>query len=491
MNKWLHPSNILASFLLAFLVGVLVRSLWNLSEMISWTLLIGAIIFLAIDYKNRLMMSLFFVLLGLALGIGRADKELNKIYERPEEKFSGMVQILKEPERKSEYQKLTVSELRTNNEEGITKKDKILLFAPLAMKYQYGEKLKINCQLVNPENQYEKFNYQRYLAKDDIYQICRSAKIEKTGEFSEKSGVKVFRIILKIKYAIEEKLAELFPSPEGDYLAGLLLGGDDRLPQEVQENFRRTGTTHTVAVSGYNITIIAQFLVLLAIGLGFWRSQAFWLATLGIGIFVLMIGLPSSAVRAALMGVLILWATKNGRLANSTRVAILAGVIMVWISPLILLYDAGFQLSFLATLGIVWIYGPLSERFQIENDFLELKSIVLVTIAAQLGVMGLIVYSFETFSPISLLANLLILPAVPYIMALGSGAILLSFIFSPLAKLMALPVWLALHLEIEAIEWLAGFSWASVEIGNVGWFWLVGYYLLLIGIVVKLRGSKQ
>jgi len=269
----------------------------------------------------------------------------------------------------------------------------------------------------------------------------------------------------------------------------LLLGGEDRLPENIQENFRRTGTTHTIAVSGFNITILASFFMGLGIFIGFYRQKAFWLAAVGIICFVLMIGSPSSAVRAAIMGILILWATKKGRLADSIQLIILAGALMIAVSPLIMFYDVGFQLSFLASLSIVLIYGPLSERFNVKNDFLELKSILLVTISAQVGVLGILLYTFETFSPISLLANLIILPLVPLIMLTGFITTSVAF-FSPLlASFIALPTQLALSTEIAVIEQLSQISWASLEIGNIGILGLIIYYLLLF-IFIKILRKK-
>jgi competence protein ComEC len=228
----------------------------------------------------------------------------------------------------------------------------------------------------------------------------------------------------------------------------------------------------------------------LGIFIGLWRKKAFWLAMVGIVFFVLMIGSPASAVRAAIMGVLLLWATKSGRLSDSFRAIVLAAAVMLFFSPFILLYDAGFQLSFLAALSIVLIYGPLSEKMEIKNDFLELKSIFWITISVQLGVLGILIYSFESFSVISLLANLIILPLIPFIMLGGFSVILISFISMFLAKLISIPFALALFFEIKVIEYLAKIPWSIIEIENVGIVWLVAFYLFFVGLVVSLRRKK-
>ena len=125
----------------------------------------------------------------------------------------------------------------------------------------------------------------------------------------------------------------LIPAPQSGLLIGLLLGGDGQLPKTVQDNFSKTGMTHIVAVSGYNVTIIAEYLMLFFLFLGLWRRQAFWVSILGIFLFVLMVGFPSSAVRAGVMGMLLLWAMKNGRLANSQNAIVFSAAVMLLINP--------------------------------------------------------------------------------------------------------------------------------------------------------------
>jgi len=497
-DKDITKALIFKFFLYCFLGAVFLELIFEFKIWSSYVFLVFNLIVLFFGYKNKKILLLFFSLLAVFFGWWLTAKEINKIFPRAEDNFSSLAYICEEPKIEDEYQKLIVcpAEIETKKKKKIIKPDcseKILVFSDLGVKYNFGEIIEVGCQLKNPENKHEKFNYIKFLAKGDVYQICQRQKIKQIDEDAfELIGfykIKTFfyQQILKTKTNFESKINTSFSFPESAYLAGLLLGGEDRLPAEVQENFRRTGTTHTIAVSGFNITVLASFFMFLGVLIGFYRQKAFWLAVLGIIFFVLMIGSPSSAVRAAIMGILILWASKKGRLADSIQIIFLAGALMIAFSPLILLYDVGFQLSFLASLGIVLIYGPLSEKFNVKNDFLELKSILLVTISAQLGVMGILLYTFETFSPISLLANLIILPVIPLIMLTGFVTVALAF-FSPLLTgFIALPTQLALNLEILIIEKLAQISWASLEIGDIGLIGLVIYYLLFGMLVVYLK----
>ncbi len=492
-------SRIFQRFLYCFLGAVFFELIFQFPVWPSYLFLLLGLFLILFGYKKKEIVLIFFCLLGMFSGWLITGNELKKIYPREEKNFSGYGYINRQPEFKDDYQKLVFCPVKYQEESG--KKifipdcqEKILVFSDLQTNYYFGEIIGINCQLENPENKYSKFNYINFLAKDGIYQICQNSKLEKLFNKEEiqldnfyQSRTFIYQKIFQLKASLENKIKNLFSFPESAYLAGLLLGGEDRLPENVQENFRRTGTTHTIAVSGFNITVLASFFMILGVLIGFYRQKAFWLAVWGVVLFVLMIGSPNSAIRAGIMGVLILWATKKGRLVNSVQVIILAGALMVAVSPLILLYDVGFQLSFLASLSIILVYGPLSEKFNIRNDFLGLKSILLVTISAQLGVLGILLYTFENFSPISLVANLIILPVIPLIMLLGFSSILISFFSDFLAYLIVLPVQLALNLEIEVIEQLAKISWASLEIGNIGISILIIYYLFFSFLVFFLN----
>ncbi len=487
---------------ISFLLGVALALINNLSLKISlkeWLKVGGWLILVFIFiFPRKNLIAIFLVVLFFMGGIIRTGDKLNQLKNIYQGNFYGWVKIINDPEIKHNYQQLKVKPISLDKNKKKTSskiKRKALIFLPNGLPYHYGNKLKIFCYLKKPINRHKKFNYQKFLAKDNLYQICQHPKIEQVitstsipNNISVKE--KFWKMIFLTKKSLEDKINQFFYFPQSAYLAGLLLGGDNRLPEEVAQNFRLTGTTHTVAVSGYNITILAQGLMLLGIWFGLWRGQAFYLALGGIIFFILIIGWPASAVRAAIMGGLLLWATKRGRLSDAFRTLVLVAGIMVAFQPLILFYDAGFQLSFLATLGIILFYTPLAEHWKIENDFLELKSIFLVTLSAQIGVLGLLLYSFESFSPISFLANLLILPLIPLIMLGGLIVMLMGFIVPFLAESLALPVDLMLRGELKIIEWLAHTPLSSWPVKNFSKIHLLIYYSLFTGVVLWLRNQE-
>jgi len=386
----LSKSKIFLILSLAFMAGIFFRSFFAFGGCYLLTIL--AIIILVVFWKNQTAMMVAFFIFFLTLGIWLTDNKLQKLnnLNLDQKEFSGIVKVIKEPELVDRNQKVIVE----NNS-----KEKFLINAYSYPKYDYGDELKIKCILEIPEN--KTFDYQMYLAKDGIFYICRSENIEL---ISKDKGNKIYAYILKIKDKFLKNINQLLPAPESGLMIGLLLGGDNELSKEIQNNFSKTGMTHIVAVSGYNVTIIAEYLLLLGIAIGLWRKQALWFALVGIFLFVVMVGMLSSAVRAGIMGALLIWAMKNGRLANSTNAIIFAGTVMLLINPLLLRYDIGFQLSFLATLGIVYLSPFLENSLMKKNRAFGLWEIILLSISAQIFVIPIIMFNFKSLSLISLLA---------------------------------------------------------------------------------------
>lgn len=469
---------------LCFLVGIFLASFFQIEKYFILILFSSGISIFIINYKNKKIIIASAAILFLAFGIWRTDistdKAKNSIANSKLGPADFVATVTKEPETDEKYQKVTVED---------DDKNKILINLDIFPSYKYGDQLKISCSLEAPKN-YEdsQFDYQMYLAKDGIYRICNRANILTVRR---NGGNAFYSFVLSAKNKFEEGLSGIFPDPEGAYLKGLLLGGSRRMTQDLNDAFQKTGTTHTVAVSGYNVTIVAAFLMWLGIWLGLWRGQVFSFALLGIVLFVLMTGAPSSAVRAGIMGGLIIWAMKEGRLANSTNAIVLAAALMLLINPLLLRYDAGFQLSFLATIGIVQL-SPIFEKFLWQGRAQKfIQETIFLTLAATIFVLPVLVTSFGRISLVSPVANFLILPVIPYIMLGGFVAGIAGFIFVPLGKLIGFLPYLFLKIELLIVQRLANISWSAVEVKNFGGLYIVIYYLILAGIIFFIKRKDK
>lgn len=475
-NASMTKSKIFLILSLSFILGIFLASIFESDAFLIYVLGIISIIIVTLGYKNKIALIAGLAILFLALGIWRTQNALQKIAENnlDGKNISEDTVVAKEPEEKDNYKNIVVK-----TEEGI----KVLLRVNINADIDYGDELKIECTLKIPENK-EDFNYKMYLAKDKIFYLCQNARFEKTGN---NSGNKFYAGILNLKNKMADKINQMVPYPESALGNGLIFGGSGDLPKELKNNFSRTGMTHIVAVSGYNVTIIAEYLILLGIFIGLWRKQAFWFAIVGIFLFVLMCGFPSSAVRAGVMGSLLLWAMKNGRLANSWNAIIFAGAVMLLINPLALRWDIGFQLSFLAAIGIIAL-SPFWEKSFIKNHkALGFSEIFLLSLSAQIFVLPVILYNFGTLSLVSLAANLLILLIIPISMLL----VFLTAVAGLISNILALPfAWLAylpLKYEVWVVKTLGELPWASKTLENFSWQGFLLWYLALGSAVYFLR----
>jgi competence protein ComEC len=485
---------------LAFIGGVFSASFYYPDILDNFYLLISvlsAIIIIAVFYKKPAMMAGFFILF-FTFGIYLTEKRLEVVKNPPaggkEDSFSGEVMVISEPEIKGRQQRMVATPEAQPQRLSLWS---MQITTGIFPEYKYGDVLRVDCKLELPKNfEDSNFDYRMYLAKDEIYYLCNNPQIDPPADGYRNEGNRFYTAILRVKNKFNDNIMRLMPSPQSGLLSGLLIGGSGLLSKDYQNYFSLTGTTHIVAVSGYNVTIVAEYLMLLGIFIGLWRKQAFWFATIGIIIFVVLTGMPSSAVRAGVMGVLLIWAIKNGRLANAQNAILFAASVMLLINPLALRWDVGFQLSFLATLGIVYVY-PVFQNLIIKwtdaRSVPTILEILLLTISAQIFVLPILMTNFGKLSLISPLANVLVLPIIPLTMLIGFLAIIFSFIIPPIGQVFAWLAFLPLKYETMVIKFLAGLKYASVDIQNFSWLAVVLWYIILGGgiILIKRKINNQ
>jgi len=451
-------SKIFLYLLLSFLAGVLVASVLvlpgrtrlhetsDILKFISGFVTIIGISFLVLFWrKNRGFLYGFFILMfafgifwyqrNVDLNIVQENNLIDKIISNGE--IRGI--IADEPEFKNDRAKYVLN----------SGKMKILIQAPRYPEYGYGNEVLIKGKIEYPKNFSEDFDWKSYLAKDDIYLTVYNPQIE---FLAQNKGNKIYGILYKFKNRMESIFKENLAEPHTSLLAGITLGSKSGIPEDVYEKFKETGTAHIVALSGYNISVIALAIMFV---LGYFtvsRDISFWISLLTIVMFVLMTGASPSVMRAAVMGILVLIARREGRMYTAKNALVFAGAIMVFLNPKILRFDAGFQLSFLATLGLILIYPKLEEKLKNTPELFGIKKAFMATLSAQIFVLPLIFYQFRTILWISSIVNILILPAVPIAMFLGFLGAFLGLIWIPIAKIFLWPAWLFLEYILEIVR---------------------------------------
>lgn len=370
-----------------------------------------------------------------------------------------------------------------------TSGEKILIVTRRFPQYRYGDLLEVSGMVEPPENFSPDFDYAAYLAKDDIFSTMSFPEIVMQGRGE---GGPLRGILFQVRTAFIQNLRRHLPEPHASFLSGLLVGERRSLPEELAEQLRVTGTTHLVALSGYNITIVADALLKSLLFVSLPMSFAFVAAVVGIILFVILTGAQASAVRAAIMGILVLIARREGRQYRMRNALALAAAVMLLVNPKILRFDTGFQLSFLATLGLVYgspmveyYYGRVKGYFglilrdakivKVSRDphhpsrrRSPLRDILIPTLAAQLFVLPLVVYEFGKLSVVSPLANLAVLPAIPATMFFGFLGGGLAFLAEWLGWISSLASAVLLHYELAAIGFFARLPLAAVSVRGIG-----------------------
>ena len=375
---------------------------------------------------------------------------------------------------------------------------KVLVQALPGGSWQYGDRVRLRGYLRTPFES-ENFSYRDYLAQQGTYSIIKPQQIER---LAAGQGNLLLAGLYSLRTRAVATAYRLWPDPEASLLAGVLLGVDKGIPQPVLQAFQDTGTAHIIAISGFNMAILSG---LLAATLGRWlgkrrRFLAAALSTLLLIAYALLVGADPSVVRAALMGMLSLFAASVGRRQDGYNTLAFVAALMALVNPFIL-WSVSFQLSFMATLGLVVFADPLSSglerlasRFVAQERLRSLSKPVsaylLFTLAALIMTLPVMVYHFQRLSLIALLANPAILPVQPAMMGLGGAALLLGLVYLPAGKLLGALAWPFAAYTIRAVE---GFS--RIKAGTVGVApdprIFVGVYLvLLLGLVLG-RGTLK
>jgi competence protein ComEC len=360
----------------------------------------------------------------------------------------------------------------------------VLVRAPRYPEHFYGERVEVRGQLETPPV-FDTFSYRDYLARQGIYSLLRWARVR---VLARGQGNRLLGALLAFKRHAQGVIAGVLPEPCAALLTGILLGVETGLPRDLAADFSITGTSHIIAISGFNIAIISALFTSLSVRL-VGRRYAAWFSTAAIAVYTLFVGASAAVVRAAVMGSIGVWGEHFGRQNSSSNALFATALLMTAWNPHTL-WDLGFLLSFAATLGLVALADPLQRRFEgllavllpprwVEPVARFLNESLVLTTCAQLTTLPIIVYSFRTLSLVTLLSNVLILPAQQGVMLWGALATLGGLIWLPLGRALGWVAWLFLAYTIWVVEWTAELPRAAIELGAVSAAAVVAWYALL------------
>ncbi len=377
--------------------------------------------------------------------------------------------LLKEPQVFSRYQRLSAN---------INSTQEVFITTSVFSQLHYGDTVVITGTLK-----------ERAISKNKTIMTMSYPKIQVVKD----SPSTPLRVFLAISSFIRQKAISLFektlPSTSSSLLLGIVFGIKESLTAEFAKDLRIAGVFHVVAASGMNVTFVGGFLSSL-FGFFLKRQIAILASVIGITFYAVLAGLDPPIVRASIMGTLVFTGQLIGRQTLGAYGLFLSGFAMLFFSPN-LIFDVGFQLSFLATLGLLYI-RPVLEQGKNVKTLLE-KSIigegVLTTVAAQAATLPILVSNFGTYSLWSVVVNGLVLWTIPTLMVVGGVAALFGIMLPGLGQLI-LYLSFPFLLYFEKVIMFFGNIGGVVTAREVPWQLGLGYYFFLTGFILYFGRKK-
>lgn len=346
---------------------------------------------------------------------------------------------------------------------------------------QYGKVVRIGAKIELPAGQRNigGFDYRRFLAAKGISGICsvnpwQISLLDRNKSFFLKSAG------YAVRKGVLEALYGSLPEQTASVLSGMLIGYTQEMPESMEEAFRRAGLSHIMAVSGANLAfLLLPFIWLLKrIGL-----NPRWAAVIAMPVMLLYVfatGMEASVMRAAIMAGIMLLGMIIWR-QTDFFCSISASALVILLSNTFMLFNPGFILSYCAAISLVVFYQPIFEKMPSKIPKL-VRDTLAGTLSAQLGVLPVIAGNFNSFSAVSIVANLAVVPVTGLLMALAAVLVVFWHVFRPVCYLLGWLVSFLTQVILAVTHWVSSLPWAELAVATPGFLLTAGYYLILLTI---------
>lgn len=480
-----------------YILGILVTDIYCFSWLFCLLLLLAGLALLVLSICLSLKWYLLPFLLSFLVGVlivSLANSSLEKslLLKLAKQNKDVVAQgvVLSQPEKKGKrlFFDFRIEKVKADDQYlKISEATAAVVELKKPLQAERGSKLKIEGQLKLPKpSSSGSFDYQEYLRHRYIQTsfMASSSQID----ISPTQNNFLFKAASLVHRRVVQTTCQFLKGDRAGLLLGILIGDTEKISDSLQEDFRLTGLTHILAVSGLNVGMLV---VILLFVLRFFRlkpTAQFVIVISVVTFYALVTELEPSVLRASVMAALAMGAWLFGR-KNDLIAAISAAAILLLLVDPFLIYNPSFQLSFAATLAILFLQPLISQKLKVLGP--RLKELVAVTLAAQLGVLPILVYFFNQLSVISILANVLVVPVTFLLLILGIVALVISFISQVLAGIVYFVAEILLDYMILTAHFLARFPAAAFYLTKPSFWAVLGYYLLLAGAFFMLKKFKK
>ncbi|HRH26572.1 MAG TPA: ComEC/Rec2 family competence protein [Parcubacteria group bacterium] len=437
------------------------------------------------DRKRLTMFTVFFlfVLVGvLRVNISNLYSQ-SKLSEFENKKVQIVGAVVSEPDVREKNTKLTIE---TEIVDGNKIKEKILISVPLYPEFQYGDKVSGVVSLQKPKEIESEdgrvFDYGGYLRVRGIWYTSSYTSLTL---LSSGNGNSIKTLLFKTKKLFTNSIQKVLPEPESSLLGGLLLGSKQSLGKELLTEFQRTGVSHIVVLSGYNIAIVSESIINFLKFLP--KNVSFGFGVLGIILFTMLAGSGASGVRASIMVLVALLAKHFNREYKASRVLGFTIILMLAPNPLLLVFDPSFQLSILATIGIVYVSPIVETYFEGVTNKWGIRETLSTTVATQITVLPFLVFNTGLLSLVSLPVNVLILGTIPITMFLGFTTGLLGLINFYLSVIPGFFTYWLLWYQLKVVHLGSSISFGAINLPLFNPVIVIFIYAFIFTVLYKLR----
>lgn len=387
--------------------------------------------------------------------------------------------IVSDPQEK-EYKTKYILKIDTINSNKKYKNTKVILYTKKGKEtLKYGDKIELvgNFKLAQERRNPGGFDYRFYLKTKKIYGIVTTKNTKRLKE----NNVNIISMIAnKTENVIKNQSKKLLENKKACLLIGLLIGDTDEIDEETKEDFRNSNLTHMLAVSGLHVSYVLLAVNYIITKVKIHKKLSKIIVMLLILFFILVTGATPSVLRAGTMTIyLILGGIFYRRISvfSSLNLSLLVIIIM---NPYCL-FDVGLQLSYAGTIGIVYLYPIIKEKIYNKANS------ILITISANIVIIPIIMYNFNTISLTFFISNLLAGPIIGIIIILGFSIIIISLIFFPIANIFSKILNLLIILFLNTAKACANLPFSKIFIITPTLKFIFLYYCLLVFIIIKER----
>ncbi len=355
-----------------------------------------------------------------------------------------------------------------------------------SFKLKYGDKIEFYLEYEKPSTarNYMGFDYSNYLKTKKIFGTV-NLKEEDVEIISHDNSNIILRKIYELRNLMKTKIEKLLPKETSGLCLGMLIGETSGIEENMQEDFRDSNLSHILAVSGANVSYIIVSITYIFNKMCLRKRLSKIISIILLILFMLLTGCTSSVNRACIMAILMLIAELLYRKSDVYNNLAISALILLIINPYSLL-DIGFQLSYMGTIGIVFLHDKIGNFIKINNKIVKyFFEMIAVTTCANLAIIPIMMFHFNTISLTFYFSNIIVGPILGIVVIIGFIMFFISLIFTPISSLIAIVLNLMLKFIIKIAEITANMPFSKITIITPSFFFIIVWYLIIISISYK------